>query len=141
MQTVPDVEDLFQPLEEASRHQFLPSFTGRLALGNAERELIALPAWLGGLGISLPTRYANWQQMSCSQVTAPLVDLINSNAIDYARETQQEQKEMKAKVQSRTVRKLQRKQKLLKHHSQRVSRMQWSRQVREGRQHGSLPFQ
>ena len=80
---------------------FLPAPTGRLALSNAERELIALPAQLGGLGISIPTRSANRQQVSCSQVTAPLVDLINSNAMDYPREVQQEQKEMKAKVQSR----------------------------------------
>ena len=80
---------------------FLPAPTGRLALSNAERELIALPAQLGGLGISIPTRSANRQQVSCSQVTAPLVDLINSNAMDYPREVQREQKEMKAKVQSR----------------------------------------
>ena len=100
MRTVPDV-DLFQPLEEAIRNQFLPALTGRLALSDVERELIALQARLEGLGISIPTRSANRQQASCAQVTGPLVKLINSNAMDYPRGVLQEQKEMKAKVQSR----------------------------------------
>ena len=100
MRTVPDV-DLFQPLEEAIRNQFLPALTGRLALSDVERELIALQARLEGLGISIPTHSANRQQVSCAQVTGPLVKLINSNAMDYPRGVLQEQKEMKAKVQSR----------------------------------------
>ena len=32
MQTIPDVEDLFQPLEVPIQHQFLPALTERLAL-------------------------------------------------------------------------------------------------------------
>ena len=70
------------------------------ALSDAERELIALPAWLGGLGISTDT-HCQSAAGACAQVTAPLVDLINSNAMEYQRGVQQEQKEMKAKVQSR----------------------------------------
>ena len=35
--------------------------------------------------------------MSCAQVTAPLVDPINSNAMEYPREVQQEQKERRQK--------------------------------------------
>ena len=54
MRTIPGVEDLFQPLEQVIRHQFLPALTGRLALSDTERELIALPARLGGLGIPDP---------------------------------------------------------------------------------------
>ena len=67
--------------------------------------MIALLAQLGGLGISIPTRSANRQQVSCEQVTVPLVDLINSNAMNYPRGVQQEQKEMNAKVQSRNCEK------------------------------------
>ena len=44
MCTVPDVEELFQPLEEAIRHHFLPALTGGEALSNTERELLALLA-------------------------------------------------------------------------------------------------
>ena len=63
--------------------------------------MIALPAWLEWSGhLYTNTRSANQQQVSCAQVTAPLVDLINSNAMEYPRGVQQEQK-MKAKVQSR----------------------------------------
>ena len=92
MRTVPDV-DLFQPLEEAIRNQFLPALTGRLALSDVERELIALQARLEGLGISIPTHSVNRQQVSCAQVTGPLVKLINSNAMNYPRGVLQEQLE------------------------------------------------
>ena len=61
MRTIPGVENLFQPLEQVIRHQFLPALTGRLALSDIERELIALPAHLGGLGIPKPSRSARLQ--------------------------------------------------------------------------------
>ena len=115
----------------------MPALKGTLVHSNAERELIALPAQLGGLGISILTRSAYQQQVSCAQVTAPLVDLINSNVMKYPRGVLHEHKEMKAKevnamcCNQETVRKLQRKQKLLKHHSQKVSRMQRSMQASE----------
>ena len=67
--------------------------------------MIALPAWLEWSGhLYTNTRSANQQQVSCAQVTAPLVDLIKSNAMEYPRGVQQEQK-MKAKVQSRNCEK------------------------------------
>ena len=69
----------------------MPALAGRLVFNDAEREL--MPAWLGGLGISIPTRSANQQQEYCAQVTAPLVDLINSKAMNYPKGVQQEQKD------------------------------------------------
>ena len=47
MRTIPDIGTELQPLEDAIRHYFLPAITGRQALSDAERELIALPARLG----------------------------------------------------------------------------------------------
>ena len=53
--TIADISNLFQLLEEAIRHRFLPSLTGQNAFNDAERELMALPVCLGGLGITKPT--------------------------------------------------------------------------------------
>ena len=55
MCTVSGIDNLFQPLEDEIRHRFLPALTGREAPSDAERELIALSALQGGLGIPIPT--------------------------------------------------------------------------------------
>ena len=57
---MPDVEAEIQLLEDAMRHHFLPAITGRQALSDAERELMALPVRLGG------PRYINTNE-DCSQ--------------------------------------------------------------------------
>ena len=44
--TVPNVSDLFLPLENALRHQFLPDLTGRTSFTDLEREIYALPGRL-----------------------------------------------------------------------------------------------
>ena len=43
--------DLIKPLEETIRKVFLPNLTGQNAFNDMERDLLALPARLGGLGI------------------------------------------------------------------------------------------
>ena len=44
MRTIPDIEDELQPLEDAIQYSFLPALTGRQAVRDAERELLALRA-------------------------------------------------------------------------------------------------
>ena len=51
VRTTPDIEDLLQPLENAIRQQLLPSLTGQTAFNDLDRDLLALPTCLGGLGI------------------------------------------------------------------------------------------
>ena len=59
MRTIPDIEDEMQPLEDAIWYSFLPAFTGRQAFSDTKRDLLALPARHGGLGISNPTKCAS----------------------------------------------------------------------------------
>ena len=40
---IPDIADLFQPLEEGVYHVFLPALTGHPEPGEVERELLSLP--------------------------------------------------------------------------------------------------
>ena len=53
--TVPNIGDLLKPLEDVIRQLLLPSITDQNALSDNERDLMALPARLGGLGIADPS--------------------------------------------------------------------------------------
>ena len=98
MRTVPGVEELFQPLEEAIQHQFLPALTGREALNDFERALMALPARHGGLSIPIPTAVARRQFPTCSSITAPLVELIKQQNTNYPIEARLKQRQIKAAI-------------------------------------------
>ena len=52
--TIPDICNLFVPLEEAIRNLLIPSLVGR-KISEIERRIIALPVRLGGMGIRNPT--------------------------------------------------------------------------------------
>ena len=92
MHTVPSTDLLLQPLEEAIWHQFLLAVTGRHGITNLERDLLALPVRHGGLGVLVPTRNANNQFKACTEVTAPLVELIHQQNPNYPKLSQQKQR-------------------------------------------------
>ena len=76
IRTIPDVGDLLSPLEQAIRCRFIPALTGQTAVNDLERDLFALPARLGGLGIFNPTQLTDFQHSTSKNVSAPLVSLI-----------------------------------------------------------------
>ena len=53
--TIPNIQDLLRSLEIAIHQHFIPALTGREPCSVAERDLLALPARLGGLGLTNPT--------------------------------------------------------------------------------------
>ena len=52
---MPVAVELFQPLEDAIRGEFLPTLLKR-DVNELERDLISLPVRLGGMGISKPIK-------------------------------------------------------------------------------------
>ena len=74
------------PLDEAidthfipaltGRGSIIPALTGRGSISDLERQLLALPTRLGGLGIAIPSKIAPFEHSSSTKVTAPLVALI-----------------------------------------------------------------
>ena len=70
--TVPYISNLFLPLEHVIRHHFLPALTGRQNINDQERELLSLPARLGGIGIINPCKMSDHQFDISTQVTYPL---------------------------------------------------------------------
>ena len=83
---IPDTCDFLLPLEEIIRTKFLPNLTGQSSFSDAERDLMALPPRLGGLGIINPVRYSSFQFSSSVNITAPLVELILQQSHIYSNE-------------------------------------------------------
>ena len=82
IRTISDIEDLLQPLENAIHQHFIPALTGRPPYSSSERDLLALPARLGGLSIRDPSDAAAECFRSSERITAPLVALIITQDID-----------------------------------------------------------
>ena len=68
--------DVLKNLEQAIRTKFIPALTGQPPPGEQMRELLALPARLGGLGLTNPTSSAREQRNSSQQISEPLVNRI-----------------------------------------------------------------
>ena len=100
MRTILDIGAELQPLEDAIRLYFLPAIIGRQPLSDAEWELIALPARLGGLGIPIPTRIAATQFRSLLRILDPLASFIIEQSSHYPEHTTAVQKAAKAIVRT-----------------------------------------
>ena len=81
VRSVDGIAHLLQPVEDAIRLQLLPAITGRAGLSDDERDLIALPARLGGLGMADPTTLSEEYTFSL-QLSAPLIALIIQQSDD-----------------------------------------------------------
>ena len=67
-----------ESLENTISSRFIPALTGQPPPGEHMRELLALPARLGGLGLINPTTSAKEQRTTSQQVSAPLVDKVTN---------------------------------------------------------------
>ena len=101
MRTNANIAELFTPIEDALRYTFLPAMTGRKAISDAERELLALPCRLGGLGITIPNRVATAQYQSSTEITAPIVHQIIQQKYVYNGQVQFEHKKIKSEAKNR----------------------------------------
>lgn len=72
LRTLPDIQDLLEPLESAISRVVIPAITNR----QCGRDILALPVRLGGLGVANPSGDANLEYTSSVKVTAPLVEQI-----------------------------------------------------------------
>ena len=83
VRTTPDIGSLLKPLEDTIRLKFLPALTGQNAPNNTERDLLALPARLGGIGIIDPTQLTASHYTTSKNVSTPLVSLILQQSTSY----------------------------------------------------------
>ena len=79
---MPDIADLFAPLEHAIRTVFLKSLLKK-DVNDIERAMLALPARLGGLGILNPIESSYISHENSKFISAPLVNLILHQEPDF----------------------------------------------------------
>ena len=82
--TIPDIHDLLLPLETAIHQCLIPAITGRAPCSRQERDLLALPVRLGGLGLTNPATNSSHAFQASERLTAPLVALIVAQSPEHA---------------------------------------------------------
>ena len=83
MRTIPEVDQLMQPLERAITDTFIPALTRGRRLTPNERSVLALPPRMGGLGITNPVDMAKAEHQNSIKLTAALTQKIrDQNAQD-----------------------------------------------------------
>ena len=78
--TLPDIQDLLQPLENAITKVFLPALTEHDC---TPLEILALPVRKGGLGVTNPCQEAELGYAASTKVTAPLVEQIQVQTHEF----------------------------------------------------------
>ena len=82
MRTIPDIDNLLKPLENRIHQHLIPALTGHPPCSAIERDLLALPVRLGGLGLHDPSSLSTESFQSSKHITAPLVALIISQDLE-----------------------------------------------------------
>ena len=72
LRTLPDIQDLLEPLEEAFAQVFTQAIVERKC-SQLDRDVLALPVRLGGLSMANPCHEAAREHASSIKVTSPLV--------------------------------------------------------------------
>ena len=75
LRTIPDTQDLLEPLERAVSQILIPTITGH-KINQLEKDVLSLPVRCGGLGFGNPQAEAARELNSSVETTAPLVDQI-----------------------------------------------------------------
>ena len=101
IRTVPNICHLLGEIEAIIRANLLPSLTGRPPLNNTERDLLSLPARLGGIGILNPSTCNHYFDAS-RKITEPLQEVIQSSIQSYSTETISQQLQNKQDTRKQT---------------------------------------
>ncbi len=97
--TLPNLSNHFQHLENVIRSELIPTLTGNPPPNESDRELFALPARLGGLGLRNPARNCDLECSASQLITEPLVQLIVKQQAEYPYECLVDQMTAKSTVQ------------------------------------------
>ena len=136
--TIPEIDVLLRPLDEVIHQHFIPAITGCPPCSPLERQLLALPPRLGGLGLSNPSFDSQSEFESSKQVTASLVAMIV--VLDLNGSVTDEPKHSKA-----SIRKAKREKQLadaleVKQQLMQQQRGSWNVQPRRAPRHGLQPY-
>ena len=82
--TIPDIQDLLLPLEKEIHQTFIPAIIGRPPCSELERDLLSLPARIGGMGLTNPATVSQNAFLASQRLTAPLAALIITQETNQA---------------------------------------------------------
>ena len=83
--TIREIGNLLQPLETIIRSKLIPALTGQPPPNNEVRNLLALPARLGGLALINPTCTAEVDFIASIQTSDPLKAAILQQSFEYCK--------------------------------------------------------
>ena len=81
LRTLPDIADLLEPLERAISDVLIPALLED-QVAETERDLLALPVRMGGLGLVNPVSQSRHEYEASIKATAPLVKQIAKQAVE-----------------------------------------------------------
>ena len=87
MRTLPDIENLLQPLEREISDVFIPSLIERIC-SEAQCDLVALPVRMGGLGLINPSHCADAEYSASIRVSASLASKIGAQSHETPEEAE-----------------------------------------------------
>ncbi len=102
--TTPNIDNLLQPLEIIIRTNFAPALTNRSPPNDTERDLLAMPARLGGIALTNPTQGTEAELLASRNITQPLKDAILQQNPLYTEEMVQSQLEAQKEVKEKKAR-------------------------------------
>ena len=97
--TINDIGTLLtQPLEAIIRSKLIPALTGQPPPNDEIRDLLALPARLGGMALTNPTTTADVEFSASNTISNPLKTAILQQSFNYPCDVVQEQLEARGEV-------------------------------------------
>ena len=96
--TVPNMGSQFHPLENILRTDFIPAITGRPPPNDTDREVFALPARSGGLGLLNPAKQCDLQFSASQSISKPLIESILQQDHEYSFECLEAQMSAKSLI-------------------------------------------
>ena len=98
MRTIPGIEALLQPLENALRNKLIPALTDGRHVSDDERKLLSLPPRLGGMGLIMPSEIAEDEFENSRVATVDLANAIQEQLIELPPGLDAKSKEAKAGI-------------------------------------------
>ena len=93
-----DASSCLQPIEHTIRTKLISALTGRPPPNDIERDLLPLPARLGGIALANPTQATATEFITSNKITEALQTAIVQQDFQYTSETVAKQLEAKKEV-------------------------------------------
>ena len=102
--TLQGISSSFLPIKGTIRIKLIPSLTGRPPPNDCERNLLALPARLGGIALANPTQASDTEFLASQRVTESLqqavlqqLTRVSSNSVDLQLKAKKEVRKQRRK--------------------------------------------